>query len=105
MASEGVAVIETAHPEMYGAPPQRGNYTDDASMHPRCANALAAALAAPEDLILELNDDIQSGLHYLLSCEVSRARAAAQGGELCPPPRIVFQSRRRHSPCGVARST
>jgi hypothetical protein len=82
MASEGSTSIETAHPEMYGAPPQRGNYTDDASMHLWCANALAAALAAPEEPILGLNDDIQSALHYLLSREVSRARSAVRGGDL-----------------------
>lgn len=74
MAIESVAT----NPESYGADPMHGNFTDESSAHLWCANSLSIALQDPARPIGELNDDIQAGLRYLLSREVSRAMKASE---------------------------
>lgn len=71
--------IVSPDPERFGADPVKGNYTGDAYMHLWCAEALAKVVSTPEAALESWHDDIQEALRYLLSCEVSRARAALQG--------------------------
>lgn len=76
MAIESVAT----HPESYHAEPVHGNFTGDAAMHLWCADALAAVLAAPNEPVDSLNDELQEALRYLLHCEIRRARQAEAAG-------------------------
>lgn len=78
MASEMVMAADEIgiDPRMHGAPPVLGNYTDDASEHLRCANALAQMVSSPELTFESWHADFQDAVRYLLSCETARARNA-----------------------------
>jgi len=81
MAAESVADAtcpqsEPEYPGMYGAAPVHGNYTDDASLHLWCANALAILVSSPTAAVSLLNEDAQDALRYLLRCEVQRSMNA-----------------------------
>ena len=68
--------IVSNDPELHGATPVKGNYTTDSTAHLWCASALAHVVAN-DDALAMWADDVQQALRFLLSCEVSRARAAA----------------------------
>ena len=71
---------EHENPSMYGAKPVHGNYTDAASMHLWCAEALSCLLSTPADPVENLNDHLQEALRYLLMSEIGRAKCAQAAG-------------------------